>query len=561
MVAESRLLVKTFRYLHPASNLIFMRITRLTLVNFKRFSRLSLEDIPADAKLVLLIGANGSGKSSVFDAFQAMTNARRQIGGSKGRVEEGYYRKNKSQPFEIYVEDENGKTSSIVDAVSQFDLGSRQLYGRTSLRHVPQLLRKSLGFDPDIVKMDDDRPLVFIERDLRFENDIEFIIQAVLRDVFSSGPEVSSETIKSRYIQPINQSFERIFGTENGTKLRLLEIIPPLEGNIAQINFEKGNSIIHYNYLSSGEKEIFSILLNLLVRKDFFNNGICFFDELDLHLNTAIQSRFLAEITEKWIPENCQIWTASHSLGFIDYARKSDHAVILDFDDLDFDYSQTITPEPKDRMEVYDIAIPRDMLFEILQGKNLVVCENQNDEYYNLLRLPDTIFIGLKDARDVFLHVKRDDRYLSVRDRDFLSDSEIQRIRRKYPNHRILQYYDFENYLYHPDNIAELNPAGFDKDVYIQEILRQKNEKVDYILPTLISSRQGYEEFKTDNELKDKDTNSIVDDFKSNEFERFYKYFDMKDKFSKHILHPFNLNKQDLVKTNWFKGKIAELLR
>ena len=46
-----------------------MRITGLKISDFKRFSNLSIEEIPTTAKLVLLIGENGSGKSSVFDAF------------------------------------------------------------------------------------------------------------------------------------------------------------------------------------------------------------------------------------------------------------------------------------------------------------------------------------------------------------------------------------------------------------------------------------------------------------------------------------------------------------
>ena len=47
-----------------------MRITKVELKNFKRFTDLTIDGIPTDAKLVLLIGSNGSGKSSVFDAFE-----------------------------------------------------------------------------------------------------------------------------------------------------------------------------------------------------------------------------------------------------------------------------------------------------------------------------------------------------------------------------------------------------------------------------------------------------------------------------------------------------------
>ena len=52
-----------------------MNVKKLRLVNFKRFADLtvdlsSLEEAP---KFILLIGANGSGKSSLFDAFEYLS--------------------------------------------------------------------------------------------------------------------------------------------------------------------------------------------------------------------------------------------------------------------------------------------------------------------------------------------------------------------------------------------------------------------------------------------------------------------------------------------------------
>jgi hypothetical protein len=302
-------------------------------------------------------------------------------------------------------------------------------------------------------------------------------------------------------------------------------------------------------------------LLNFIVRRKYYEDAIIFIDEMDCHLNTAIQYRLLEEIVTKWIPDSAQLWTASHALGFIDYARKSDQAAIIDFDLLDFDLPQTLFPQPKSSLEVYEIAVPKTVLFELMKDRQLIVCENQNDEYYNLLLLADTIFVGVKDARDVFLHIKRDSRYHSLRDRDFLSDTEIQKIQEEYPNHHILQYYDFENYLYHPRNISEIGPQGFSEEAYVQEIITQKNQKLNRrILPALGASRQNYEEFKTHPKFKDKEVDAIVADLESNELERFYKYFDMKEQFDKSSLASFNLKKEDLVQTNWFKQQIQLVL-
>ena len=56
-----------------------MKITKLELKNFKRFDDLTIDltSLAEPAKLVLLIGTNGSGKSSVFDAFELFNKVTR----------------------------------------------------------------------------------------------------------------------------------------------------------------------------------------------------------------------------------------------------------------------------------------------------------------------------------------------------------------------------------------------------------------------------------------------------------------------------------------------------
>ena len=46
-----------------------MRIKSVHLTNYKRFTNFVINDIPESARLVVLIGPNGTGKSSLFDAF------------------------------------------------------------------------------------------------------------------------------------------------------------------------------------------------------------------------------------------------------------------------------------------------------------------------------------------------------------------------------------------------------------------------------------------------------------------------------------------------------------
>ena len=63
-------------------------------------------------------------------------------------------------------------------------------------------------------------------------------------------------------------------------------------------------------------KEVVDILLDLYLRRDSYNDSIYIIDEPELHLNTAIQRMLINEIN-KMVPSNCQIWIATHSIGFL----------------------------------------------------------------------------------------------------------------------------------------------------------------------------------------------------------------------------------------------------
>ena len=46
-----------------------MKIKEVKLNRFKRFTNLTLTSIPETAKLIVMVGPNGSGKTSLFEAL------------------------------------------------------------------------------------------------------------------------------------------------------------------------------------------------------------------------------------------------------------------------------------------------------------------------------------------------------------------------------------------------------------------------------------------------------------------------------------------------------------
>lgn len=544
-----------------------MKITNLRLHRFKRFTDLSIKNLPTDTRLVLLIGSNGSGKSSILDAFNCISQvAHHGVNGIQNRA---YYKKYSGSEFKIDVDLDNGKQLHCSgNGINDKELG-KQFYGRPSLQIVPQIQNRA---EVDQIKNDSDRVDAFILPDTRFNNDVHQYISDIndaIRAPIFKGEQADVLQIFYDFIQPLNDALNRIFGFDNQTVIRISKFEDAGMNRPPKLIFSKGHSEIPYDLLSHGEKQVIVLLLNFLVRNKLHgDNYIYFIDEMDVHLNTKLQENLLAEIVEHWIPKNGQLWTASHSLGFIEYARQNDKSVIIDLDNLDFDDEQTLQPIAKLAHDIYEIAVPKEILPHLFEGRKVVFCENLNAGYFEAsLASEKILFLGVKDSRTVFQKIQTYPTFIGLRDKDFLTNEEKRRLVSKFPNYKILDYYCFENYMFHPDNIAELNLPNWDKAEYLNDILKQKNDKQVAIALKIMTARQHYEELKLPeiyNESKG-DKKSVEQEISrklaSDIFDDFYPYFDMKEQFKKYSLEKFGYLKDKLVKTKWFKNQILNILK
>jgi AAA15 family ATPase/GTPase len=532
-----------------------MRITKLQLKNFKRFTDLTIDAIPKEAKLVLLIGSNGSGKSSIFDAFNILSKSL-----TTPYAEPTYYSKNYLEP-EISIFFDNG--SKIDSWKYGYSIPTKtpfRFIGRSSIRIIPRISNRG---NAATISNNEDEPTTFIDQDTRFDNDLSMYMQQIdnaLREPVFSGKSADTLKIFQDFIQPLNTSLINIFGGDGTTTIQIAEYQNATSQTSGKLIFRKGTSKINYDLLSHGEKQVVILLLNFIVRKEQYKDALIYIDEMDCHLNTALQSKLLDEIVNTWIPDTAQLWTATHALGFIDFARHAKNAAIVDLNLLNFDIPQTILPQPKNSLEVYDIAVPKDTIRNILKGYKLVTVENQNDQYYNsALGEKGFLFLPASNNREVFMTVKGDAKMMGLRDRDYLKAAEIDVIRKKFPNLKILHYYTFENYIYHPDNIQELEWDGFSRADYISDIIRQKHQRLISIVDEIGTSRQTYVEFKEGIKI-DEDRKEITDALQSDDLETFYPYFNMKKHYSKVYVQKFAYQIKDLVQTDWFKKQIEYIL-
>lgn len=540
-----------------------MKISRLSIQNFKRFTDLAIEGIPASAKLVLLIGANGSGKSSIFDAFDFLAKGHKK-NHTKEFAEE-YYSKNIGLPPSIAVDFIDGskiRKDSWQQPNADASLLERFI-GRSSIRIVSQISNKA---NPNAIADDSDSPQLYIQNDTRFLNDVSAYIQEInraLREPVFRGKTADTLQIFRDFIDPLNTSLLRILGGDEQTTIQIAEFEDATPNIPAKLIFKKGNSKINYDLLSHGEKQIVILLLNFIVRQEQYKGAIIFIDEMDCHLNTALQSRLLREIVERWVPEDAQLWTATHALGFIEYAKESEQSVILDFDLRDFDLPQTIRPSDKTRYEIFEISVSKEFIDQVFQGHRIIFSENTDTPLYNNLSLENTLFFKGNDKLDVFQKAKNLNKEGLI-DRDYLSDEEIKELHSIYPWLYILPYYSIENLLYHPDNLAEYYGDKFDRTDYTRALTAEKNKRREDIAFGLAKARDGYPFFKENEHSRQlkkfrDDSRKIIDLLKSDDFETFYAIFPAKDYGT--MLHARqNLDRKELAKTSWFNQRIKSAI-
>ena len=183
--------------------------------------------------------------------------------------------------------------------------------------------------------------------------------------------------------------------------------------------FDKGTSQgFSYENLSSGEKAALDLILDVIVAKSEFNDTVFCLDEPEAHMHTKLQGPLLEQLY-KLIPDNSQLWIATHSIGMVrkayDLWHKNEKLVaFLDFGDekLNFDDEAEIIPTPPDPdfwRQVYDVTLGD--LAELVLTERTMFCESRGFDsecYQNIFqsRYPDLTFVPIEDKGNVIKSVK-----------------------------------------------------------------------------------------------------------------------------------------------------------
>ncbi len=375
-----------------------MKIKSIHLQNFKRFTDLKIQNIPETAKLVVILGPNGCGKSSLFDAFHYKSYEYRQMGHHQ---DPDYYFKVSSLASltaPLIIEFHN---------TSQTDL-RKAIYTRTAYRNDPVMDIGTIQTMPPVFQ--EQRFSMMIENDAAVVNNFQRLASNALERAFRREDRSKSlGQFQDETLGEIQEAMRRLF-----PDLVLNSLGNPLSDKT--FTFDKATSKnFHYKNLSGGEKSAFDLLLDIFVKKVEYDDTVFCIDEPEAHMNPRLQGKLLEELFHL-IDDNSQLWIATHAIGMMRKALElhkqyGKQVIFLDFSNRDFDGPVTIKPADPNRRfweQMHEVVL--DDLAALVEPNQIVICEGkQGDEGFDAAcytqifskEFPDTKFVSAGGKRDL----------------------------------------------------------------------------------------------------------------------------------------------------------------
>ena len=375
-----------------------MKIKSIHLQNFKRFTDLNIQNIPATAKLVVLLGPNGCGKSSLFDALHYKSYDYRQMGHHQ---EPDYYFKMAPlarQAVPLTIEFHNASQADIRKAI----------YVRTAYRNDPVIDIGAIQTMPSVFQ--ETRFSKMIENDAAAGTNFQRLASNALERAFRREDRSKSlGEFQDETLGEIQVAMRRLF-----PDLVLNSLGNPLSDR--SFTFDKGTSRnFPYKNLSGGEKSAFDLLLDVFVKKVEYDDTIFCIDEPEAHMNPRLQGKLLEELFSL-VNDNSQLWIATHAIGMMRQAlqlRKQygEQVIFLDFSNRDFDSSVDIEPaDPNRRFWEQTHEVVLDDLAALVEPDQIVICEGRHGdqgfdaECYTQIfseEFPDTKFVSAGGKKDL----------------------------------------------------------------------------------------------------------------------------------------------------------------
>lgn len=450
-----------------------MKVRELELKGFKRFTHLVINGIPETVRLVVLVGSNGCGKTSLLEAF----NHYFKYCGFGSCSDRDYLIKQEGGNQESSSDlSECVKINFYDKDFARWDTNSFKghFYFRSAYRNEPEFKIESItrqGSPVDHIQL-----ASFIQNDLTVSKNYQRMVSRAVSEMFkdeNSG--VTVRELREQLVGRVKQSLNNIFDD-----LNLCSVGEPLEDGT--FFFNKGSAHnFNYKNLSAGEKAVFDLILDIVIQEKYYQDAIYCIDEPEVHMHTALQGKVIRELYNL-IPEKSQLWITTHSIGMINEAEELERSsagsvAFIDLGSRNFDEETQIQPSKIQRTllnKFYELAFGE--FSKLMIPQFLIICEGTSKgrkrvdfdrEVYEKIfssSHPEAFFVSGGSCSEIenienvnggiinFLLGKT--KYIKLIDRDDRSEEQI--IKLKDNKTVVLRRRNIESYVFDNEIIREL---------------------------------------------------------------------------------------------------------
>jgi hypothetical protein len=473
-----------------------MKIKQIELRNFKRFTHLIVENIPETAKLVVLVGPNGSGKTSFIEA---LNHYYRYIGYSN-IGDYHYLRKtgnfNKASDSNWYTELSQLVKIDFYDKNFDNQEIRGHFYFRSAYRNEPDFKIDSMHRQQN--PTESARLVSLIQNDQTVSANYQRLIAYTISGIFDSKNDTKSvASLREELTGKVGAAIERIF-----EDLKFSSLGEPL--NNGNFYFTKGaTENFSYRNLSAGEKSAFDLILDMVVQSNYYPDAVYCIDEPETHMHTKLQGKVLRELFSL-IPGQSQLLLATHSIGMLQEAQEIEKenpgtVVFLDFGERDFDTEQVIRPTKIGKAimdKFYELAFGD--FAKLMLPKTVVFCEGDpNGEkrkdfdktIYSTIFAdthPETLFISGGSCNDIENIEKKsgqiietllkNTQVIKIVDRDDRSPQEVASLIKM--GIKVLKMRNLESYMFDDEVIKKLCESVGKPEKY-EECLSEKAKAIN----------------------------------------------------------------------------------